>query len=717
MIVANKNTRSNIKRIHSKMADYRIKSHPILNVPKRQKISITWEGSNLVALSGETISAALFANGVRVFGEHKKDEAPLGIFCANGQCSQCMVLANGIPVKACMEIVEEGMQIYPMKGLPHLPQVNLSQNTNSISEITIPVLIIGGGPAGLSAAIELGKLGVEAILIDDKHKLGGKLVLQTHRFFGSINAVYAGTRGIDIAQILSGEVDKYPSITTWLNSTALAVFNDRKVGILRKNIEYVLINPDVVLVATGAREKSLAFNGNSLPGVYGAGAFQTLLNRDLVRPAEKLFIIGGGNVGLIAGYHALQADIAVVGLVEALPECGGYKVHRDKLTRIGVPIFTSHTVVSANGREKVESLTIAQVDDRFKIIEGTEKSFECDTILVAVGLDPVNEFYLKAKEFGLPVMTVGDAEEIAEASSAIFSGKIKGLEIADLLGFATEPTPTNWYTTAQILKSKPGPSLSEEVPELDSGVMPIIHCTQEIPCDPCASICPQGLIYIDKNDIRSLPRFLGDSYCCGVCEKCVTVCPGLAITLVDFREDNQMPIVSIPYEFQYGALQKDDSVTVMDTSGKELGKVEVLEIRAIPGNDHTAIVRVKAPADIARQIAGIRVQEVVVSRPMDHYVERLEDDTIICRCERVTAGEIRELIKRGYRDMNEIKTVTRAMMGACGSKTCHSLIYRIFKDEGIDSDKVKEQTKRPIFIEVPLGIFAACEDVTDNDAK
>jgi sarcosine oxidase subunit alpha len=103
-------------------------------------------------------------------------------------------------------------------------------------------------------------------------------------------------------------------------------------------------------VATGAREKSLAFKGNTLPGVYGAGAFQTLVNRDLVKSRpDRLFIVGGGNVGLIAGYHALQAGIHVVGLCEALPECSGYKVHKDKLARLGVPIYTSHTILSANG--------------------------------------------------------------------------------------------------------------------------------------------------------------------------------------------------------------------------------------------------------------------------------------------------------------------------------------------------------------------------------
>ena len=341
------------------MTDQRIKKHPILPVPVCEEIEFSWQGKVLKAKTGETIAAALFANGIHIFGHHHKDGSPLGIFCANGQCSQCMVIANGKPLKSCMELVKPGMQVFPNNGLPDLPEVKNIPTLKTVPEIKIPVLIIGGGPAGLSAAIELGKLGVNVILVDDKHRLGGKLVLQTHRFFGSTDAVYAGTRGIDIATKLEKELRSHPSIQIWTQSTCLAVFSDKKVGILKNGSEYVLIEPEVVLVASGAREKFLAFNGNTLPGVYGAGAFQTLVNRDLVKPAEKLFIIGGGNVGLIAGYHALQAGIGVVGLVEALPECGGYKVHKDKLVRMGVPIYTSHTILSANGTEKVESVTIA----------------------------------------------------------------------------------------------------------------------------------------------------------------------------------------------------------------------------------------------------------------------------------------------------------------------------------------------------------------------
>ncbi len=419
------------------MPEYRIEKHPILSIPEREKISFFWQGREISAYRGETIASALFASGIRVFGHHHKDGAPQGIFCANGQCAQCMVIVDGLPLKSCAELVQPGMRVEPADGLPQLPDVEDAPPAAPAAarELQAPVLIIGGGPSGLSAAIELGKLGIHTLLIDDKHRLGGKLVLQTHRFFGSTDAVYAGTRGINIATRLEKEVRQYPEVEVWLHSTALAVFSDQKVGILKDGKEYVLVIPQVILVATGARERFLAFKGNTLPGVYGAGAFQTLVNRDLIRPAEKLFIVGGGNVGLIAGYHALQAGIEVVGLVEALPECGGYKVHKDKLARMGVPIYTSHTVVSANGEDKVESVTIAKVDKQFRPIPGTEKSFACDSLLIAVGLEPVDEFYRKGKDFGILTFAAGDAEEIAEAPAAMFSGKIKGLEIAQALGY------------------------------------------------------------------------------------------------------------------------------------------------------------------------------------------------------------------------------------------------------------------------------------------
>jgi sarcosine oxidase, subunit alpha len=138
------------------MADFRIKEHPILPILPKKQITFTWQDKILQGVEGESIASALFANGIKIFGHHSKDGSPLGIFCANGQCSQCMVIADGRPVKACMTAVTEGMQVFPSDGLPTLPKVATAPTFSPVVELRVPVLIIGGGPAGLSAAIELG---------------------------------------------------------------------------------------------------------------------------------------------------------------------------------------------------------------------------------------------------------------------------------------------------------------------------------------------------------------------------------------------------------------------------------------------------------------------------------------------------------------------------------------------------------------------------------
>ena len=680
------------------MTDYRINTHPILPIPTRETIEFTWKGQLLQAQAGETIATALFANGIRIFGYHPKDGSPQGIFCANGQCAQCTVIADSLPVKSCMALVKPGMAVEPVMALPKLPDASPVKDFKAVETLQVDCLIVGGGPAGLSAAIELGQRGIQTLVLDDKHRLGGKLVLQTHRFFGSINACYAGTRGIDIATKLSEDVEKIPAVTTWINSTAVAVYSDKKVGVVRDGHEYVLVEPKAILVATGAREKSLTFKGNTLPGVYGAGAFQTLVNRDLVRCSERLFIIGGGNVGLIAGYHALQAGIEVAGLVEALPECGGYKVHKDKLVRMGVPIYTSHTVLSANGTDSVESVTIAAIDKEWKPIPGTEQTFACDTLLVAVGLDPVDEFYKKAKEFGLLAFAAGDADEVAEASAAMFSGKIRGLEIARALGYDVPEIPQDWFRTSDILKSRPGEITHETIPDDNEAVYPVLHCSQEIPCNPCTSVCSQGAIVIDDTDIRKVPDYIAKKIGteCIACEKCVTICPGLAITLVDIRkEQSETALVTIPYEFEKGSIKVGDFVTVLNTVGTALASVEVVRTRIAKVTDRTVLVKVRAPREIANQIAGIEIQNKEVSAPLEQYVERLTDDLIVCRCERV--------------NLAEIKAITRAGMGACGGKTCSSLIKRAFRELGVPMADITENVARPLFVEVPFGILAGVE--------
>jgi NADPH-dependent 2,4-dienoyl-CoA reductase/sulfur reductase-like enzyme/Fe-S-cluster-containing hydrogenase component 2/bacterioferritin-associated ferredoxin len=681
----------------------RITEHPVLPIPQKEDITFYWQKEPVKAKKGEMISSALIANGIKVFGHHHKDGSAQGIFCANGQCAKCMVIANGMPVKSCMTEVKENMIVESADGLPELPEISGPAEVSDIEELTTDVLIIGGGPSGLAAAIQLGQQNIQALLIDDKNELGGKLVLQTHKFFGSVEDSFAGTRGNDIGKKLAETVTSFSTIKVWLNSTALFVFKDKKVGILKDGL-YKIVAPKLILNAAGAREKFLRFSGNTLAGIYGAGAFQTLVNRDLVKSSNRLFIVGGGNVGLIAGYHALQAGIEVVGLVEAMKQCGGYKVHADKLKRLGVPIYTSHTILSANGDETVSSVTIAAIDDKFNPIPGTEKSFECDTLLIAVGLDSLSEFTETAITAGIKVYSAGDALEIAEASSAMFNGKIMGLTIAKELGAPVNDIPQEWYQKAEVLKSHPGKIAPYQNLDLEEGVFPVIHCLQEIPCNPCTTVCPTQSILIEGSSIMGQPQYKGSCIGCG---KCLFICPGLAISLVDYRKDKENPVVSLPYEVGNHSVKEGDLLRVVDIDANELGSFPVVGIQKNNQNK-TQMIKVQMPKNLAKKAISFIIQEENITKPLDKPIinKNLDDDAMICLCERVSVGEVRKWIRKGVTDINQLKAITRMGMGPCGSKTCDVTLRQIFRQEGIPQENIVANTRRPVFIEVPLEKFA-----------
>jgi len=684
--------------------DHRIVTHPILPPLPMETIDFTFNGTALKARRGEVISSALYAAGIPVFGHHRKDGGPQGIFCVNGQCSQCTVVADGRPVKSCMTPVRPGMTVASCEGLPALGDARPGKTTHEVEEFEIQVLVVGGGPAGICAAIELGRLGVGVLIVDDKQELGGKLSLQTHNFFGSVADCYAGTRGIDIGHLLADEIAKLPTVKVWLNATVIGVFSDRKFGVAAEG-HYRLVKPEVVLITCGAREKSLAFPGSDLPGVYGAGAFQTLVNRDQVKSAERLFVVGGGNVGLIGAYHALQAGIDVVGLVEALPRCGGYKVHEDKIKRLGVPVWTSHTVLRAEGVERVERVITAAVDEKFRPIEGTERSFDVDTVLIAVGLSPVDELLQKTREYGMNVYAAGDSEEIAEASAAIFSGKITGRRIARDIGMNV-PVPSDWQDFGEVLKHKPGAAAPFEPRDLGAAVYPVIRCVQEIPCDPCTEACPHKLISMEGS-ILALPEFEGE---CQACGRCVLACPGLAIQLVvnDYDPSGEKALIMMPFEFTDDVAPPGTEVTTTDMEGLVVGKGRVIAIRKRQDQDRRRLLLVEVPAKDKLRVAGFRIREPEEGTPA--FVDEMDlADPMICRCERVRKSEIVEAIRAGVRDMNQLKAVARSGMGGCGGKTCTEQVLRIYREEGVDLAEVTLPSIRPLVAEVHLGDFVKRE--------
>ncbi|GAB4282275.1 MAG: hypothetical protein Kow0029_27730 [Candidatus Rifleibacteriota bacterium] len=308
------------------------------------------------------------------------------------------------------------------------------------------IFVIGGGPAGLSAAIVSAELGAETLLVDDSARLGGQLIKQTHRFFGSSNRD-AGIRGISIADKLCKDAANLKEKLTILeNTAAVGFYANNEAGILSQNA-YERVTYKRAIVCTGATENTLAFENNDLPGIYGAGGVQTLMNVHGIRPGHKILMVGSGNIGLIVSYQLIQAGVEVVGLVEALPTIGGYLVHASKIRRLGVPIYTSHTILKAQGETHVEGAVLCRVDERFQPVPNTEFEIKCDCICLAVGLTPLIDLFQQAKcrmayigELGglVPlhdssmkttnpdVYVAGDASGIEEATTAILGGRIAG---------------------------------------------------------------------------------------------------------------------------------------------------------------------------------------------------------------------------------------------------------------------------------------------------
>ena len=321
-------------------------------------------------------------------------------------------------------------------------------------------VIIGGGPAGLAAAVEAARAGASVLVIDENRRPGGQLFKQIHKFFGS-KVHNAGTRGIEIAANLLKETEEL-GVEVWLNSAAIGIFEDKKVAVRREG-GTVIVQAQQLLICTGGAENALQFPGWTLPGVMGAGAAQTMINVNRVLPGERILVIGSGNVGVIVAYQLLQAGANVVGIVEAMPRIGAYGVHAAKIRRAGVPFYLGHTIARAEGTEKVEAAVIAQLDDKMQQIPGTEKRLRVDTVAVAAGLRPLTELSMMSgiKHDFIPALggwmplhdenmnssvegiyVAGDTAGVEEASTAMDEGRLAAASMVKALGYLDEETGT-----------------------------------------------------------------------------------------------------------------------------------------------------------------------------------------------------------------------------------------------------------------------------------
>ena len=518
------------------------------------------------------------------------------------------------------------------------------------------LIVIGAGPAGLSAAIEAAEKGMHVVVFDENARPGGQLFKQIHKFFGS-KEHKAKIRGYRIGQQLLQRAEEL-GVQVELNATVIGMFREKEICVMQ-NGQIVHYKGDNIVVATGAAENMVTFRGWDLPGVIGAGAAQTMMNLHGVMPGQKVLMVGSGNVGLVVGFQLIQAGCELVAIIDAAPRVGGYGVHAAKVARTGVPFYMSHTIVKAEGDDHVTGATIAQVDSKWQFIPGTEKHLDVDTICIAVGLSPMSqlarmggcEMVDDPKRGGLvPVVDqygatslpgvycVGDVSGIEEASSAMIEGRIAGLAAAANSGYMTQEeleeefvkqhgsldqlrqgmfAPKNKGRT-DLTETDEGCALSanllargfvadDEMAAFPSAnqqqekIHPVIECTQNIPCNPCQDACPVGCIKVGSN-ITSLPVLDGEKKCIG-CGMCVASCPGQAIFLI--KEEAEQAEITLPYEFM-PLPKKGDKGTALSRSGQPLCEAEVVAVKSVAAMDHTNLLTMRVPKAYAGTARFIR---------------------------------------------------------------------------------------------------------------
>jgi thioredoxin reductase/bacterioferritin-associated ferredoxin len=573
--------------------DYRIEG----GIVRGNRIEITVNGEPVPAFEGETIAAALAAAGIRELRHAPQHKDPRGLYCCMGTCHGCLVTVDGQPnVRSCITSAQPGQNIKLQDGLGHVDLDSPVPDPGNLVREQAQIIIIGAGPAGLSAAVAATESGAQVLIIDENFQAGGQIYRQLPGTYQVENPALLGEDYMD-GQTLLRQIDGLnDKITIWNDALVWSVFDSKQLAIARGN-DLVLVNADAIVVATGAYERPVPVAGWTLPGVMTAGGAQLMLKSQRVRPGQRVLLAGTGPLQLVVANQMLDAGMDVVAVAESASIWGAWRYLPDmlrqpgliasglkyiqRLKSAGIKTMRSYVLKSIEGETHAHRVILEKVDSMCRPGTGETKSFDIDTVCIGYGL-----------------------------------------------------IPSVWLTSMLGCRHHYDPLIGGWIPGFDASMQ-----------------TDQTGVFV-----------AGDG-------------AGIAGVLVARAEGT---IAGFSAAVHAGTTSSEQAQQAAHGERKKLNSLRKFR----------------------------RSLDQIYRIYPDLYAN-ITDDTIVCRCEGVTAGEIREAIRAGTFSLNDIKKRTRAGMGHCQGTNCTPVIgAMLVREFGLQPEAVRMMTTRPPARPIPLNLLS-----------
>ncbi len=438
----------------------RLESQPGEAIDRSTPVEFEFNGRHVRAFRGDTVASALYADGTRIFSRSFKYHRPRGLLCCSGNCPNCLVTAGGEPnVRACVRAVEPDLQVRSQNAWPslrldllslldklhwlmpvgfyykalHRPKllwllarrlirrvgglgsldINATHETEySSRNLHADVAVVGGGPAGISAALAAAQTGASVTLIDDQPTLGGHLR-------------YGRQPGTEAASRLAEQVAQSPNINTLSNATVFGLYQHNLLAVLTGD-GLVRLRAGKVVLATGAQESPLLFENNDLPGIMLASAARRLAALYGVRPGREAVVATETAEGYQTALELLDADVRVAAVVDASDTPSGEVA--EAVRERGVTVLTGHRIAKAVGRGRVKAVLVTPTSGA----NSNARRIRCDLLCMSGKFQPLDALFHQMGASQPDVTLAGSVNGASGLEDIIRQGREAGLKAANI---------------------------------------------------------------------------------------------------------------------------------------------------------------------------------------------------------------------------------------------------------------------------------------------